>query len=169
MARWCKARWLMDCHHGGFSVKVMAPFVDKGWGWLNGAKQYDDRWCYWMVAEMGGSEIELWNWGFNIFLHHFHILFYFLDKAFNHCHETRNLLLKSTKTRILHGSLIVIENNQPGYFDTKLLPECVTNLVTRVETGRKQDPASSSSLYLLIETTSGRKLEIPGSHNKHKV
>jgi hypothetical protein len=56
----------MDCHRGGLLVEVMAPFVDKGWGWLNGARQYDDRWCDWMVAEFGGSEIELWNWGFNV-------------------------------------------------------------------------------------------------------
>ena len=112
----------MDCHCGGFLVEVMAPFVDKGWGWLNGARQYDNCWCNWMVAELGGNEIELWNCGFNvaewlnddfiflyikplflekavnIFLHHFHMLFCFLDKAFNHSHETRNLLLKSTKT-----------------------------------------------------------------------
>jgi hypothetical protein len=66
MARWCKAWWLMDCHCGGFSVEVMAPFVDKGWGWLNDARQYDDCWCDWVVAELGGSEIELWNCGFNV-------------------------------------------------------------------------------------------------------
>jgi hypothetical protein len=50
-----------------------------------------------------------------------------------------------------------------------LLCECVTYLVTWVETGKEVGSCFLFFPILLIETTSGRKLEIPGSHNKHKV